>query len=291
MRVITAGRHGVAVDGRRTLEKDVRCLIGDGISLWAGTQGDGVWRSRDAGATWRHAGLEGEIVKCLEVSGGTLYAGTKPPRVWVWRAERWNQMAPFPRLRSWWWRQPAERPSTPYVSAIAKLEDALIAGIEAGAVVRTTNDGRTWSGHGRRASRDCHELFVADGRVYEVGGTGPMRSSDDAGATWRPVGDGAPRYGWCGTRDAAGRVYVVAAPVLRAHSSDSRAHVYRLDDGHWRSVRGPTPSLPRVASTPTGELLLVERDGTASITSDEGTTWSELPFRLPSGVRALVVLP
>lgn len=49
------------------------------------------------------------------------------------------------------------------------------AGIELGAVVRSEDGGRTWSGHRHGALRDCHSLTFHHSHaqwVYEAGGTG-----------------------------------------------------------------------------------------------------------------------
>ena len=290
MRLVAAADGGVFVDGARVLERDVRCLLALGGTLSAGTHGDGVWSSADGGAAWSRAGLDGAIVKSLAAGRDLVYAGTKPPRVWARREGAWSPLAPFPRSRSWWWWQPAERLSTPYVCALACAGGALVAGIEAGAVVRSTDGGRTWSGHGRGASRDCHELFATNGRIYEVGGTGPLAWSDDGGVSWRRVRAGAERYGWSASCDTAGRLYLVAAPVRRAHSGDSNARLYRLERARWRSILGPLTRLPRLAAAPGGELVLARGDGTVAVTTDGGETWNRVPFALPPPVRALVAL-
>jgi hypothetical protein len=50
---------------------DVRCVAADphaAQNAYAGTQGDGVLRSDDAGRTWHRSGLEGRVVKTLVIS-------------------------------------------------------------------------------------------------------------------------------------------------------------------------------------------------------------------------------
>ena len=52
--------------------EDVRCLVANPRNrsiVFAGTQGDGVLRSNDAGVTWEQIGMAGETVKALAVSG------------------------------------------------------------------------------------------------------------------------------------------------------------------------------------------------------------------------------
>jgi len=143
--------------------QDVRCLAIDPqhpALVYAGTQGNGVLRSDDGGKTWRAAGPAGRIVKSLAVSRtkpGVVYAGTKPALVFVSRdgGQTWEELAGFRRIFSRrFWLSPAEKPFTAYVQALAlsPMEPGVApAGIEAGAVVRSSDGGRTWSGHRRGA--------------------------------------------------------------------------------------------------------------------------------------------
>ena len=51
--------------------QDVRCLAADPLDpqvVYAGTQGSGLFRSRDRGQSWEPAGLEGQVVKALAAS-------------------------------------------------------------------------------------------------------------------------------------------------------------------------------------------------------------------------------
>jgi photosystem II stability/assembly factor-like uncharacterized protein len=185
--------HGIAraatqrVEGAWSVEltladQDVRCLAVDPRhpqTVYAGTQGAGVLRSDDGGQTWRSSGLAGHVVKSLAVSRvapDTVYAGTKPALVYVSHdgGTTWRELAGFRRIRSRrLWFSPAEPPFTAYVQALALSPSdpgVIIAGIEFGAVVRSTDGGKTWSGHRRGALRDCHSLtahLTHHGWVYE----------------------------------------------------------------------------------------------------------------------------
>jgi len=98
---------------------------------------------------WRAAGLPGHTVTSLAVSAverGVVYAGTMPPLVFVSRDEgaNWRELDAFRHIGSrWWWRSPAEPSLTAYVQSIALSptnQNVIVAGIEAGAVVRS-DDG------------------------------------------------------------------------------------------------------------------------------------------------------
>lgn len=198
-------RASLSANGEWSVEfllngQDVRSLAADPLNpmmLFAGTQGKGVLRSVDGGRTWRSMGLAGQIVKALAVSRtqpGTVYAGTKPALLFVSRdgGASWTELESFRRIPSRrFWFSPAEKPFSAYVQAIALSPidpQVLLVGIEAGAVVRSTDGGRSWTGHRRGALHDCHALtfHATNGDwIYEGGGTGTGVSvSRDSGTTW-----------------------------------------------------------------------------------------------------------
>ena len=198
-------------------------------------------------------------------------------------------LAPFARRRSWFWWSPAENPHSAYVLGLAARGDVVLVGIEAGAVVGSCDGGRTWSGHRRGASRDCHGLWVEGGRAYAVGGTRPLALSDDLGSTWRWSRGGlAGRYGWSAVSHE-GAVYLAAAPARSAHSADARAWIHRGDgEGTWTPLVGPLSELPRLGA---GEGRVVYSLGTAVYESlDGGRSWSTLGAELSGPARALLVV-
>jgi len=191
---------------------DVRCLASDPLdtsAVCAGTQGNGVFCSRDRGRTWQPAGLQGRVVKSLAVSpheSGVLFAGTKPACIFISRdgGATWSELEGFRRIPfRWWWFTPAETPNQAYVQAIAMSPvnpKVIMAGIEFGAVVRSDDGGESWSAHIPGTLRDCHQLLFhrSDGDwVYQAGGTdGGAAFSRDGGRTWHKAGAGlAKHYG------------------------------------------------------------------------------------------------
>ena len=301
-------------------EQDVCCLAADPPNphvLYAGTKGKGVLRSDDGGKTWRSVGLAGRIVKALAVSRtqpGTVYAGTKPALLFVSRdgGASWTELASFRRIPSrWFWFSPAEKPFTAYVQAIA-LSPAdsrtIVVGIEAGAVVRSSDGGQTWSGHRRGALRDCHSLtfHATNGNwVYECGGTGAGVSvSRDAGATWTQPREGLDRhYGWAVAADPAHPEvwYASVSPgALKAHSEhNAQAAIVRSIGGApWQPLSGGLPQplnhMPYALLTdPTapGHVYTGLSNGEVWHSTDYGNTWHQLPFCLKGIHRTLLMLP
>lgn len=298
-------------------DQDVRCLAADPHHpdvVYAGTQGNGVLRSDDRGKSWRSAGLAGHIVKALASSPhrpDTLYAGTKPAYLYVSNdgGQTWTELESFRRIRGRrFWFSPAEKPGTAYVQAIALSPtdpEVLLAGIEFGAVLRSADGGRTWSGHRWGALRDCHSLkfhAVNGDWVYEAGGTGGGASvSRDGGQTWHKVKSGlAKHYGVaCAADPERPEIwYISVAPNPgKAFGETVEAYLYRATAGAgWQPIGWaphPLRQMPVALVTDPaapGHLYAGATNGDVWHTADYGDTWQKLPFNLKGIWMSLLVL-
>ncbi len=288
--------------------QNVRCLAADPLDravVYAGTKGQGVWRSGDAGKSWEPAGLDGQMVNALAVSPhepGVIYAGTKPALMYVSRDSggSWSELEGFRRIPfRWWWFSPADPPGMrAYVQAIAVSPtdpNVLLAGIELGAVVLSEDGGQTWSGHRKRSLRDCHALkfHAADGRwVYEAGGTGGGASvSRDGGRTWHKVTDGlAKGYGVsCAADGERPEIwYVAVAPGPgKAYGEKAQAYLYRAEGGApWQPIGWephPMERMPIDLLTDPGQpghLYAGLVNGDVWHSANYGDEWQQLPFNL-----------
>jgi photosystem II stability/assembly factor-like uncharacterized protein len=300
-------------------EQDVRCLAADPLRagvVYAGTQGNGVWRSDDAGRTWRSAGLRGQTIKALAVSRtrpGTVYAGTRPALLFVSHdaGTNWKELVAFRHIPSrWFWFSPAERPFKAYVQGLALSPDdpdTIVVGIEFGAVVRSSDGGRTWSSHRRGALRDCHSLIFHPTQknwTYEAGGTGAgVAVSRDAGLNWTQPKDGLDRhYGWAVAADAARPEiwYASLSPgPLKAHSEhDARATIVRSTGGaEWATLAGGLPQplshMPYALLTDpeaSGHVYAGLSNGDVWHSTNYGDIWQQLSFNL-GRLRTMIILP
>jgi hypothetical protein len=296
---------------------NVRCLAADPHSpniIYTGTQSHGVLRSEDRGKTWQPTGMEGRVVKSISVSPvepGLIFAGTKPPGIFVSRdsGRRWSELEAFRKMRRWFWFSPAERPFTAYIQGIALSPtdpQVIIAGIEAGAVVRSTDGGKTWQDHRKGALRDCHSItFHASSSdwVYEGGGTGAGAAvSRDGGNTWTQMRQGVDRhYGWAAAADPVRPDiwYVSLSPSpMKAHSADNaQAYIFRSMDGAWEKLTGGLPqpldympyALLTDRNTP-GHLYAGLSNGDIWHTADYGDHWQQLPVNMGNIWTAMIML-
>ncbi len=305
--------------------QNVVCLAPDPIDpavAYAGTRGNGIYRTADRGQTWHPAGLAGQTVKAIAASqakAGLVYAGTKPPLLFVSPdgGGAWTEVESFRRARKWWWRSPAEPDLGAYIQGIALSPvDAgvILLGIEAGAVLRSADGGRTWAGHRPGAVRDCHTIIfhATDGDwAYEAGGTGGGAAfSRDGGATWHQRRDGLDRrYGWAVAADPARPDIWYASlsptyaswrqPIPAAHvDGKARAFIFRSTGGDaWQKLGGGLPqpldymayALITDPAAP-GHLYAGLANGDVWRTTDCGDTWARLPFSLGSIHRTLIML-
>jgi photosystem II stability/assembly factor-like uncharacterized protein len=284
-------------------------------AVFAGTQGNGIVRSNDAGKTWEAAGLDGQVVKSIAVSPaqpGLVFAGTNPARVFVSRdnAQTWNELNSFQRVRKWWWFSPAESPWTAYVQALAPSPtdpQVLMVGIELGAVVRTEDGGASWSGHRPGSLRDCHGMTFhhSDGHwVYEAGGTGGGVSlSRDGGVTWNKRKDGLDRnYGWaCAADPEKPEIWYASlspGPGKAHGSGGAEAVIFRAVGGApWVPLRGGLPDpldyMPYALITDPeapGHVYAGLSNGEVWHSSNHGDEWSRLPFKFRGIHRSMVRL-
>jgi photosystem II stability/assembly factor-like uncharacterized protein len=259
--------------------------------LAAGCRGAGVWESDDGGATWRDAGLPSPDVFSVAFGpDGALYAGCEPSALYVRRdGDPWHELATLRELPSApTWSFPP-RPWTSHVRWIAPSPHEaglILAGIELGGLMRTTDGGETWADHRPGAQRDVHALAwhpTEAGRAYEAAGGGTAWSRD-AGDRWEPLDAGRDRhYTWALAVDPSDpdRWFVSASPgPFEAHGSDrpARAAVYRWSDGGpWEELdlglERPLETMPYALAATDTRLVAGLRDGRLFESEDGGDSW------------------
>jgi hypothetical protein len=312
-------------DGRWTVEQAltgqaVTCLAAAPFqsgSVYAGTRTSGVLHSTDGGQSWTPTGLAGRIVKAIAVSPlvpGMLFAGTKPACLFrsLDYGLSWEELTSFRNIFSRrFWFSPAEPPFSAYIQGIA-LSPAdtavILVGIEAGAVVRSVDGGKTWQDHRKGALRDCHSITFHSSQgnwVYEAGGTGAgIAISRDGGNTWEQNRAGLDRhYGWaCAADPVHPEVsYVSVSPSpSNAHSeSDAQAYIYRSNvAGKWEKLDGGLPQplnhMPYALLTDPsepGHVYAGLSNGDVWYSRDLGDSWERLPLNLKSIRRSMILLP
>ena len=284
--------------------------------VYASAWGHGLWRSDDAGASWRRVGdgITRPIVTVVAVSGAepagdasAVYAGTRMSAVYRSEdgGETFRELTAFQDLPSRGsWSFPPE-PDTHHVhSLLADPHEPglVLAGIELGGVMHSTDGGRTWEDHRAGADLDPHTLRAhprTPGRAYIGGGAG-YSESFDGGATWQRFVEGLRQ---CYFFDLAVDPGEPGTMVISAADDPFTGHgvpgfppawstLYRRRaGGAWEEV---TDGLPAREGTAMGHLTAhPDEPGAFSYltvpgdlyrSTDAGGRWEAVPLRWPDGL-------
>lgn len=292
------------------------CLAFDprpGGPAWCGAEDGGVFRSDDAGASWVRSGLEGERVTSVAIGpadSNIVWVGTEPTEIWRSEdaGESWTKS---PRLHdlpsSSDWSFPP-RPQTHHARWIAAHPvdpDRIWVAIEAGALVQTTDGGRTWTDRTPGGPRDTHELAVHGSdpeRLRAAAGDGYFESSD-GGRTWTSPRTGL-EVGYL--RSVAvcpadpGTVVVSAATHAHAAYVEGRSDgrlFRRVGSGAWERVREGWPDppdtiAPLLVADPVDQTLLAADERGVHRSTNGGRSWSKVASypRRVGHLRGLAVL-
>jgi photosystem II stability/assembly factor-like uncharacterized protein len=296
----------------------------DPARVYCGTAGAGLFRSSDGGRNWEPVGpgIDHPVITAVAVGlaeeangAGVVYAGTEPSA--VFRSESggdsWVDLTALRALPSaGTWSFPP-RPHTHHVRWIetdAGDADRIFVAIEAGALVRTFDGGRSWHDRVGGGPYDTHTAAthpLAPGRIYSAAGDGYFESTD-AGDTWTSPEDGLKHLYLVGVavdRADPQTVIVSAAsgPFVAYRPQSAEAYVYRrTGDGRWEQAmkglpqaRGTTVSRFATHTSEPGAIYAANNRGLFR-SEDAGRSWKllDIPWPEPGlskGVEALVCLP
>jgi photosystem II stability/assembly factor-like uncharacterized protein len=283
---------------------------------YCGTSGNGLWKTDTGGETWDNIGKEaisGKDVMSVSVSHlergsngfNSVYVGTEPTA--FYRSdnggESWEKMSSLNNLKSSTsWSFPP-RPWTSHVRWIepdkTKSGHVYVA-IEAGALVQSHDDGKTWKDKVEGGPYDTHTLATHNkmpGQLYSAAGDGYFESYD-YGQTWKRLVSGLDDYNYLlGLAvDSGDPKTVVVSASQGAYQAHSREDAQSLvcvrtsstdvadnnrHDKEWKVAKGlPEPrgtiiSILAANSKVAGEFYAVNNRGIFCST-DSGTSWKML---------------
>lgn len=266
---------------------DVECLaIGDG-TLYAGTL-DGLYRREADGTGAFERVLDGHVTAVAR-GDGEWWAGTEPSAVYRSRdGSGWERLPDLTELPSSdRWSFPP-RPDTHHVRWLTPDPNRVgrwYVAIEAGALVRTDDDGETWREHVPGARRDTHELAThpdAPGRLYCAAGDGYAESTD-GGDSWRyPQAGLDERYCWSVAVDPVDpevRVLSSARSANHAHRKGVSAVYRKAGERDWERIddlpHGEGCYRAVVRSAGAGTFVVCSNRGLFR-SADAGATWERL---------------
>ncbi|MDR7586970.1 MAG: hypothetical protein QN115_00935 [Armatimonadota bacterium] len=329
--LLVATERGLFVARRATrwsVEESLRNMSPQALAVdrrhpgraYAGTGGHGPWRSDDAGRTWHPvgSGMAHSEVTAVAVSpteAGAVYAGTEPSAVFRSEngGETWSELPglrALPSSRSWAFPPRPDTHHVRWIEADPAVPGRVFVAIEAGALVRTLDGGRTWLDRVHGGPIDTHTAAthpLAPGRLYSAAGDGYFESTD-AGESWSRRMDGLRHRYLVGVavHPADPDVVLVSAasgPYVAYTPRRAEAYIYRKSaKGGFQLAMAGLPNAQgtvasRFAASPDepGIIYAANNHGVFR-TADAGKTWQAVEISWPQGafnrgVDALACLP
>lgn len=306
MMILVATQSEVlAMDGERETmrpthgldERRPTCLAADPWipgRAWCGTDRGGAFRSDDNGTSWESVGLRDQRITALAADPAeenVVWVGTEPSQ--VWRSgdggSTWEQTRDLQRLpSSSEWSFPP-RPETHHVRWIAghpRRPGRLWVAVEAGALVSTTDGGRSWRDRVTGGPWDTHELAIHpdEPETLRVAAGDGYFESPDGGATWDSPAAGLEVGYLRSIAIEPGRSdIIVVSAASHAHAAymagASDGRLYRRAGGdRWERVMDGWPDPPDTiapllcAGAEAGELWAADERGIHR-SGDGGSSW------------------
>jgi photosystem II stability/assembly factor-like uncharacterized protein len=296
----------------------------DPARVYCGTARAGLFRSRDSGRNWEPVGrgIDHPMVTAVAVSHaervdgfGIVYAGTEPSA--VFRSETggdsWEDLAglrALPSASTWSFPPRPHTHHVRWIEADVSATGRVFVAIEAGALVRTFDGGRTWRDRVRGGPYDTHTAAthpLAPGRIYSAAGDGYFESTN-AGDSWRSPEDGLQHlYLVAVAVDPADPDSVVVSatdgPGSAYRSQVAQAYVYRRTGRtRWEQAMSGLPqadgtTASRFATHANQPGIIYAANNRGLFRSDDaGRSWKalEVPWPEPGladGVQALACVP
>ncbi len=175
--------------------------------LFAGTHNGGIYASADHGQTWeRRGGIDHDEVYCLAASQAgaetRIYAGTEPAHLYLSTdlGRTWTDLPALtqvPGTAEWTFPAPPHVAHVKHIAPDPQTPDVLYVCVEQGALLKTTDAGKSWRIIFDGSATDAHRLNVTLSRPdwlylsrgdWSIGEEGIYFSTNDGGS-WARLND------------------------------------------------------------------------------------------------------
>ncbi len=288
--------------------------------LYAGTWGHGLWVSTDGGRGWEPAGdgipHSKVFAVAVERTGvsqpSVVYAGTEPSTISRSRdgGANWEELPmllDLPSSSSWSFPPKPHTHHVRWIETDPHVAGKLYVAIEAGALVRSLDEGSTWIDRENDGPIDTHTAAShpeAAGWIFSSAGDGYFESHD-GGESWARIMDGLRHRYMVGVAVDPGDPETVvvsgaSGPYASYDPRNAEAYVYRKSAGGpfelaMQGLPGGTGTVASRLATHQSEpnvFYAVNNHGLFQ-SSDAGRSWEAMDLEWPggcfkSGVQALV---
>lgn len=277
----------------------------------------GLWKSEDGGKSFKQSntGLTSTNITAVAVNPlrqtdgrNTVYVGTEPSMVFHSEdyGETWVEnkgIQDLPSKSSWAF---PPRPSTHFVRWITPSEtDAnyVAVSIEAGAVIYTTDHGKTWQDRAEISPIDVHtllkhpdapaRLYVANGGMVSNKKRESYAESPDGGYSWDFLSEGLEKHPYLYNlvlhpNDPDYRLASASESASKAHRDPAYSTVYqKAGDEPWEEMADGLPSqgafTHHLANDPDDvDAFYALNNYGIYYLSAEDTTWEKLEVPWPN---------
>ncbi|PSP54702.1 glycosyl hydrolase [Halobacteriales archaeon QS_1_67_19] len=283
--------------------------VGDDGEMGASGRPIDPERTLDCEGVYRLRTLKAVIAVTADPPGNRLYAGTRPPGVYV--AElggdsaiddqtSWRECEGFARLPKADWRNLGKLDRGPDGAQVRSLvahpgaPDRVVAGVESVGVFASDDRGRTWERRSEGLQADVHHVCALGPRSYVAACGRGLYRTRDVGRTWVRIDTGHETF-WYTYHQAAfvrdGTLYAGAQDRSEyRHLDAARATIVKSGDegrtfestGHpgddaefveaWAGTDGRV-----IAGTSGGRLLASDERGRGDPEGDEWQTLGTVP--------------
>ena len=268
--------------------------------LFVGSFSDGLFCSTDGGENFEQIGhdmIAGAIthVTIDPSDPETILCGTEPSAIYrsTDAGRTWKKMdglTAVPSADHWSFPPRPDTHHVRWVEIAPDDPDRWYVGIEAGALVMTTDGGETWIDRPSGSRRDNHTLAThaaVPDRIYSAAGDGYAESTD-GGETWQEMLDGLDhRYVWGLAVDPGNpdtRIVSAASGASQAHGHQrAESYLYRRQGNEqWHRVQSDSlqtgSGIPRAVltnGTGAGSFIAATSQGVFS-SHTAGDTWEPI---------------
>lgn len=291
-------------------------------TLFAGTRGDGVWRSDDSGKSWKKLcyGKPGPgKVRCVTIDPNdpdTVYAGTEPIDIFVSRDgtkswERLESVWSVPSVASVDYPVSTVEPHVRDITIDSNDSKTIYAALQVGYMLKSTDGGKSWKLLNKNVDADVHtividprntkSLFIATGGHDFRLGHAPGRAlykSDDGGESWAPTAMNFPHeYSVPLVMNPKNPEVLYSALAngqpgqWRKRQSGAESMLIRTKDGgkSWQSLDGNISNVGKdfpeaIALDPSdpSRVYAAMRGGELYASQDGGDKWEKLDVKVDS---------
>ncbi len=230
-------------------------------SVFVGTRGRGLLRSRDGLRSWQSVDVPGGLqkVRSLCITGDTFLAGSEarpdPVGVFAWQGgDDWQPLGDLSTCggaKEWWYPVAEMGVHVRHISRDPHRPERLYAAIQVGGIAISPDGGKSWYDR-RNLDLDVHMIEPdphRPGVVYAGAGGGGLYRSSDYGESWSCISEGCGEFVVQFALDpqdpdrlylGTGRGHV---PTWRTNPAGAQGEMWRSDDvgATWRKLAGGLP--------------------------------------------------